>query len=126
LQAHGIGVRPAPANNQQANSTQAGMLFWHSGKFWGVPEDFEFPKGLKRNVGWKLWLQGMPGHNMMDESGNITIRPMKSFRAFVPGRLPKKIADTYKLHWRPLFQIMEEGLDDILPMNPSTEIIEAL
>jgi hypothetical protein len=126
LQAHGIGVPPAPANNQQANSTQAGTLFWHSGKFWDVPEDFEFPKGLKRNVGWKLWLQGMPGHNMIDESGNITVRPIKPFRAFVPGRLPKKIADTYKLHWRPLFQIMEEGLDDIPPMNPSTEISEAL
>lgn len=63
---------------------------------------------------------------MIDESGNITVRPIKPFRAFVPGRLPKKIADTYKLHWRPLFQIMEEGLDDIPPMNPSTEISEAL
>jgi hypothetical protein len=125
LQSHGIGVPQVPPAANQNTNAQGATLFSYSGKFWDVPEDFEFPKGLKRNVGWKLWLQGMPGHSAVGENDEITARPIKPFRSFVPGRLPKKIADTFKLHWRPLFTMMEEGLDGI-PQNPSAETIDDL
>lgn len=81
--------------------------------------------GLKRNVGWKLWLQGMPGNRAVGENGSMETRAIKPFRLFVPGRLPKKIADTFKLHWRPLFAMMEEGLEDI-PESPTAEEIDEL
>jgi hypothetical protein len=67
----------------------------------------------------------MPGNSEVGENGEITARPIKPYRCFVPGRLPKTIADTFKLHWRPLFTMMEEGLDDI-PQDPSAETIDAL
>ena len=34
----------------------------HSGRFWDVPLDFELPKQVKLDIGWKLWLGGMPGN----------------------------------------------------------------
>jgi hypothetical protein len=72
--------------------------------------------GFKECQGTVQWL---------GENGKFTARPIKPFRCFVPGRLPKKIADTFKLHWRPLFTMMEEGLDNI-PHNPSAETIHSL
>jgi hypothetical protein len=68
----------------------------------------------------------MPGHSAVGENGKIKARPIKPFRCFVPDRLlPKKITDTFKLHWRSLFTMMEEGLDNI-PQNSSTESIYSL
>ena len=102
------------------------MIFTYSGKFWDVPQGFAFPHGLKQNTGWKLWLNGMPGYRKVCENtGEEIAQPIRPFRTFIPGRLPKKVADTFKLHWRPLFQMMEEGLEDI-PQNPSAESIDAL
>lgn len=67
----------------------------------------------------------MPGHSVIGENGVLVQKPIKPFCTFVPGCLPKKIADTFKLHWQPVFQLMEEGLDNI-PQNPSADAIEEL
>ena len=93
LQQHGIGPnqeQAPPMNNNPTVGNNPGNLFLYSGKFWDVPQNFQFPKGLKRHAGWKLlWLHGMPGHSVIGENGVLGQKPIKPFCTFVPGRLPK-------------------------------------
>ena len=114
LQRRGIIAMPQNAElaNQQPNHSNptVGGLFAYSGRFWDVPEGFLFPSGIKRDVGWKLWIQGMPAYAIVGENGEIVSRKIKPFRKLLPSRLPKKVADTFKLIWRPIFTMMEEGI----------------
>jgi hypothetical protein len=102
-----------------------GTLFSYRGRFWDVPATFAFPVGIKRDIGWKLWLQGMPGYTTTGENGVIERRNIKPFRKFQPARLPKRVSDVYKLHWRPVFAMMEEGIGQI-PENLTPEIVDDL
>jgi hypothetical protein len=102
-----------------------GTLYSYRGRFWDVPATFAFPAGVKRDVGWKLWLQGMPGFTMEGENGVIEQHNIKAFRKFLPARLPKKVSDVFKLHWRPLFSMMEEGIGCI-PENLTPKIVDDL
>ena len=76
-----------------------GTLFSYRGRFWDVPATFAFPTRVKRDVGWKLWLQGMPGFATEGENGVLEQRNIKPFRKFLPARLPKKASDVFKIHW---------------------------
>ncbi|KAI2492163.1 hypothetical protein MHU86_22390 [Fragilaria crotonensis] len=102
-----------------------GTLFSYRGRFWDVPATFAFPVGVKRDVGWKLWLQGMPSFAAEGENGVIEQHSIKAFRKFIPARLPKRISNVYKLHWRPVFAMMEEGVGQI-PENLKPEIVDNL
>ena len=51
---------------------------------------------------------------------------IKLFRKFLPARLPKKIADIYKLHWQPVYVMMEEGIGDEVPGHLTTAIVNNL
>jgi hypothetical protein len=82
----------------------------YSGCFWDVPESFSFPAGIKHDVGWKLWLAGMPAYRTEGENGAVVNNAIKPFRKFLPARLPKKIDDIYKLHWQSVYVMMEEGM----------------
>ena len=103
---------------------QQGMLYSYDGRFWDVPKNFQFPVSIKRDVGWKLWLDGMPGYSAV-VSGEVIEQPIKAFRKFVLSRLPKKIRDTFKLHWKPLYILMESGvvINGIIPDMPNDESV---
>ena len=102
-----------------------GTLFSYRGRFWDVPATFAFPTRVKRDVGWKLWLQGMPGFATEGENGVLEQRNIKPFRKFLPARLPKKASDVFKIHWRPVFTMMEAGVGEI-PENLTPEIVNDL
>ena len=110
------------------DETTASVMYSYAGRFWDVPDGFSFPARIQRHVGWKLWLQGMPDYTQVGENGDRIPSPIKPFRDFLPRQLPKKLADTYKLHWRPIFRLMEEGFpcDDIPQHLPSMEVVDAL
>ena len=97
-----------------------GTLFSYRGRFWDVPATFSFPVGVKRDVGWKLWLQGMPGFAKEGKNSVIEQHSVKPFRKCLPARLPTRVSDVYKLHWRPVFSKMEEGIGEI-PDNLTPE-----
>ena len=65
-------------NNQQQT------LYTYSGRFWDVPKNFVFPTNVKRDVGWRRWLQGMPAYRTVDENGQTTESRIKSFKHFLP------------------------------------------
>ena len=102
-----------------------GTLYTYAGRFWDVPRTFAFPASVKRDVGWRLWLQGMPAHTEVGENGELMQNKIKAFRTFLPARLPKKLAEVYKLHWRPLFGMMEKGVGEI-PELLTAEIVNSL
>jgi hypothetical protein len=104
---------------------QQGTLYTYAGRFWDVPQTFAFPASVKRDVGWRLWLQGMPAHTMVGENGELIQNKIKAFRNFLPARLPRKLAEVYKLHWRPLFAMMEKGVGEI-PELLTAEIVNNL
>ena len=120
-----VARSPADGGRTTAVARDRGNLFTFGGRFWDVPASFSFPAGVKRDVGWKLWLQGMPGYATVDENGIVQMRKIKPFRKFLPARLPTKIADVYKIHWKPLFSMMEAGLGEI-PPNLTPEIVNDL
>ena len=101
-------------DNQNSNAPGAETLryqpFFYNGRFYDVPEKFVFPKGANRDIGFKLWMLGLPNHKQV-ENGQLVCRPIKPFRNLKPTLLPKQIANTFKLHWRPVFKLMEEGIN---------------
>ena len=131
LRDEGIGHHPRDtAQGGQAvvgtSAAQQGTLFSFQGKFWDVPEDFLFPAGLKRDAGWRLWLLGMPAFMMRGENGELEQRAIKPFRKLIPSRLPKKIANAYKLHWRPVYKMMEQGLTQPVPQSCTVDEVNSL
>jgi hypothetical protein len=101
-------------------------LYTYDNRFWDVPQGFAFPARVTREAGWKLWMLGMPDHTTLGENGDRIKSPIKPFRNLLPSRLPKSIADSYKLHWRPIFKMMEEGLENIPPTPMSIEACDAM
>jgi hypothetical protein len=131
IQAHPGLVRPQdPYNGVGAERIGAGnqgsTLYLYSGCFWDVPESFSFPAGIKGNAGWKLWLAGMPAYRTEGENGSVLNNAINTSRKFLPARLPKKIADMYKLHWQPVYVMMEEGIGDKIPEHSTTAIVNNL
>lgn len=124
LQGQGA-ILARPPSKESVEEPQEPQLFMYQGRFWDVPQDFAFPTGLTRAAGWKLWILGMPGYCSARENGDRIRAPIKPFRNFKPSRLPKKIATTYKLHWRPVFKLMEEGIGDH-PQIPTDEFADAM
>jgi len=74
---------------------------------WHVPQNFEFPARCKLDIGWKLWLQGLPSNQIVGTDGKVQAAPIRPFRKFNPELLPKKVRSTYELHWKPIFKMME-------------------
>jgi hypothetical protein len=102
-----------------------GTLYTYNGRFWDVPQAFAFPASVKRDDGWRLWLQGMPAYTTVGENGVVEYNKIKAFRVLFPAWLQRKIAEAYKLHWRSLYRMMEKGVGNI-PEELSPEIVNNL
>ncbi len=59
-------------------------LWW---QVWDIPATFAFPTGVKRGVGWKLWLRGMPGFTTESENGSIEQKASNPFASSCTGNL---------------------------------------
>jgi len=54
-------------------------------------QNFEFSVRCKLNLGWKLWLQGLPHNQIMDPDGILQPTTMRVFRKLNPLFLPAKV-----------------------------------
>ena len=108
--ARGTDVIPESTNKTTHNIPLMYEPFLWKGRFWDVPESFEFPSDAKRWIAFQLWVKGIPCNTVKRNGVDITM-PIKPFCLFNPKCLPKKIADTFKLSWRPLFSIMEKDMN---------------
>ena len=58
---------------------QQHQLYAHGGKFWQVPENFEFPKDAKLLTGWQLWVGGQAGYEQVSGVGIKRLAPVRPF-----------------------------------------------
>jgi hypothetical protein len=91
----------------------------HSGQFWHMPKTFALPPRMKLDTGRKIWCHGIPCYQITaNETGQLArIRP---FRHFKKDMLPEHIRQSFNLHWRPIFEVMEAycpGLDHLADEN---------
>ena len=122
----GVNAPPGGGAGTATNDNSGqGTLYTYAGRFWDVPQNFAFPASVKRDVGWRLWLQGMPSYASVGENGAMIQNKVKQFRNFLPARLPKKLAEIFKLHWRPVYLMMEKGMGEI-PEVLTPEIVNNL
>ena len=84
---------------------------------WHVPEGFEFPRNVKLENGFNLWVYGMPSHQIKGPDGKLLEAPIRPFRYLELKYLPKKANSKFKLQWVRIFQMMEEAV--VLPMVPT-------
>ena len=112
------GERQEQENNEEKqNFPSIYEHFMFDGKFWHLPKSFSFPERSTLTNGWKLWLVGMKGHYQ---------KPIRPFRLLEPKFIQnKKLKNQLKLHWRPIFSMMEEGLDGT-PPHPNNITAEYL
>ena len=85
-------IQGKPGLVRQPGNNAAGVAWCH---LWDVPQTFSFPASVKRDVGWRLWLQGMPAYKTVGENGVVEHNKIKAFRVFLPAGLPMKIAKAY-------------------------------
>ena len=77
--------------------------FHYRGRYWCVPENFDFPKDVSRYNGWRLWLQGK-----VVVSNGVSYRT-KPFRKLSCNDFwQKSIGTELRTKWRPIFNMMEE------------------
>jgi hypothetical protein len=54
----------------------------------------------------------MPSYEDANEHGEVVPAPVRPFRKIDPRFIPEKAErDRYRQHWRPVFKMLEEGLD---------------
>ena len=98
-------------------------MYWYKERAWHVPEGFIFPDDTKRNVGFKLWLLGMPNYHRRNKKGVLVHAPVRPFRLLKPSFLPAPVAKKFKLHWRPLYLMMQEGFELDSNNELTTEVV---
>ena len=93
--------------------------FVYGGKFWCLPEAFQFPVGATRQSGWRMWLTGS---SFMDPDGTKEWR-LKPFRLINGKDLHSTaLKNMHKIQWKPIFSMMEEAPNLNIP--PKVENID--
>jgi hypothetical protein len=98
-------------------------LYAYNSRFWHVPKDFEFPKGVCLDTGWKLWMCGLPTNETVGTNGIRVQAPVRPFHLLMPMMLPPDVHKKWQLHWRPIFSLMGGAPDlEILPVMDADSI----
>ena len=85
-----------------------------------VPEGYQFPKKALWDTGWELWLRGQPNLEICcPRSGQVKKTPIKPFHLLKPSRLPGPLKKKFQLEWKPIFAMMEETPDLMIPSGSS-------
>ena len=80
----------ADSQEDYAEPTAHYRLYAYSGKWWHVPENFELNTTINLRSAFRLWLFGMPGHQVESRSGAARAAPVQPFRLFKKSMLPKQ------------------------------------
>jgi len=90
-------------------------IYMHRGRFWHVPEHFQLDNRMKLRPAFRLWLEGMPGHEIRDPTGRKMAAPIRPFRLLKSTFLPKSVKQKLEVAWRPIFKLMEQAPGVNLP-----------
>jgi len=89
----------ANVQDEHSNNMQDFNSFTCIDKGFDVPTSFQFPKRCNLSLAWSYWLKGL----ILPDGTNI-----KPFRFLK--KLPKKIANRYRTEFRPVLELLEEGV----------------
>jgi hypothetical protein len=95
--------------------------FMYRGKFWCVPESFEFPIEVTRLVGWRMWLTGK---TVVHNGKTFRIKP---FHLLKGTDLPKqKLVSELDTKWKPIFRLMMKapGIPDTIPSDADENFVQ--
>lgn len=93
-----------PSNNQTKH-----RLYCVDGKMCFVLKDYEFPSKVLLDVGWKLWMLGIPLYESIDSDGKKKACPIHPFCLIKGMLLPSKAKKVFRLQYKPIFLTMEEA-----------------
>jgi hypothetical protein len=110
---------PTGQTNTQQPTGAAANAFAYNGRWYSVPENFEFPKGKLQDA-LRSWSLG----RTMSANGD---QEVKLFRKLTLEMLPtKKLKDAHKLNWKPIFGFLADAINISNDNNrPSKEEIDA-
>jgi hypothetical protein len=95
---------------------------------WHVPKGLEFPMDSTLRDGWRMWVQqGLLARETLDQNGITRAAPIRPFRRLDPKLLPVKAKRDFQLHWKKIFEMMEEAPDLQFPPNSqvTNEFVES-
>ena len=98
-------------------------LYCYSGRFYQVPELFEFPADLKLDTGWKLWMGGQPNYRIKNKNDKVQLAPIRPYRLLDCKLLPPKLASVFRLKFLPIYTLMSETPE--LEFKSNTEVLDA-
>ena len=81
-------------------------MYAYGGRFYSVPEFFEFPKKTTLREAIRLWLKGIT----VNQDGDHVVKP---FGKLSIEMLPKNLKQTFKTQWRPIFKFLEPATKEI-------------
>jgi hypothetical protein len=120
LEQLGLLKQIEPAKNAAATENDPGLeqyTYCYSGLRWDVPEGHQFPKKALRDTGWKRWLRGQPNLEIRcSRSGQRKKTPISPSEA-QPS--PRAFGKKFQLEWKPIFAMMEEAPDLMIPAGMS-------
>lgn len=91
--------------------------FAYNGRFYFVPQDFEFPRANLKE-GLRLWLLG----HTTNKRGDSVVRPFRKLSTYSLPTL--KHQNTYKIQWSPIFRYLEKNVGTILPADTSKMTVD--
>ena len=78
-------------------------------RMYQVPKCFKFPQA-DRKQGWQFWLLGIQSYPIT--KNNTTIyHAILPFQKFNLSQLPSGVKDAFKINWKPIYSIMEDGIN---------------
>ena len=113
----------------RANSTNRYAPFVHADsnsniqRMHQVPKCFKFPQA-DRKQGWQFWLLGILSYPIT-KNNTTTYHAILPFQKFNLSQLPVAVKDTFKINWKPIYSMMEDGINiDQYRSLPMSEFID--
>lgn len=64
---------------------------------------------VKVDVGWKMWILGLPLYEAVDADGTTKLSPIRTYKLLKGDMLPKNIRGKFWLKYQPIFQLMVQA-----------------
>ena len=77
--------------------------FFYQGKYWSIPENFQFPHETNRLNGWRMWLCGAV---VVSDTVIYKVKPFQSLQGI--NFAVKGVERAFTTKWKPIFKLMEQ------------------
>jgi hypothetical protein len=86
-------------------------LYCHGSRMWHVPQNLVMNNRLHLRSAFRMWIFGMPGHQITSTDGETRAAPVRPFHLLKSDMLPKDVRASFENHWAPVMKILANGID---------------